>query len=119
MLTTADIEANEGYTSLPRIGGTSQGPRPGRGLTSSQESRANMRGASAGVNRAHHLLPVIRQAENLDENSPGIIATQSTHKQLAGFSQASQIHFKDNHIKGLSRRVEHRRFNERVMSRNA
>jgi len=25
MLTTADIEANEGYTSLPRIGGTSQG----------------------------------------------------------------------------------------------
>ena len=53
--------------------------------------------------------------ENLDENSPGIIATQSTHKQLAGFSQASQIHFKDNHIKGLSRRVEHRRFNEMFM----
>ncbi len=53
--------------------------------------------------------------EDLDENSPGIIATQSTHKQLAGFSQASQIHFKDNHIKGLSRRVEHRRFNEMFM----
>ncbi len=53
--------------------------------------------------------------ENLDESSPGIIATQSTHKQLAGFSQASQIHFKDNHIKGLSRRVEHRRFNEMFM----
>ena len=29
---------------------------------------------------------------DLDEKSPGIIATQSTHKQLAGFSQASQIH---------------------------
>ncbi len=28
----------------------------------------------------------------LDENSPGIVATQSTHKQLASFSQASQIH---------------------------
>ena len=53
--------------------------------------------------------------EDLDENSPGIIATQSTHKQLAGFSQASQIHFKDNHIKGLTRRVEHRRFNEMFM----
>jgi arginine/lysine/ornithine decarboxylase len=53
--------------------------------------------------------------EDLDENSPGIIATQSTHKQLAGFSQASQIHIKDNHIKGTSRRVEHRRFNEMFM----
>jgi ornithine decarboxylase/arginine decarboxylase len=35
---------------------------------------------------------------NLSENSPGIIATQSTHKQLASFSQASQIHVKDRHI---------------------
>ncbi|NJO33880.1 MAG: hypothetical protein HC869_12795, partial [Rhodospirillales bacterium] len=26
---------------------------------------------------------------------PGVIATQSTHKQLAGFSQASQIHVRD------------------------
>ncbi|WP_315832033.1 Orn/Lys/Arg decarboxylase N-terminal domain-containing protein [Bradyrhizobium prioriisuperbiae] len=48
----------------------------------------------------------------LSENSPGIIATQSTHKQLASFSQASQIHIKDRHIKGQRRRVEHRRFNE-------
>jgi len=50
--------------------------------------------------------------KDLDENSPGIISTQSTHKQLAGFSQASQIHFRDRHIKGQRRRVEHRRFNE-------
>ena len=49
---------------------------------------------------------------DLDENAPGIIATQSTHKQLAGFSQASQIHVKDSHIRGQRRRVEHRRFNE-------
>ena len=49
---------------------------------------------------------------NLDENAPGIIATQSTHKQLASFSQASQIHVKDRHIRGQRRRVEHRRFNE-------
>ncbi|SDR20194.1 ornithine decarboxylase [Rhizobiales bacterium GAS113] len=48
----------------------------------------------------------------LGPNHPGIIATQSTHKQLASFSQASQIHVKDRHIAGQSRRVEHRRFNE-------
>src|SRR5262249_51088207 len=47
--------------------------------------------------------------------APGIIATQSTHKQLASFSQASQIHMKDRHIKGQKRRVEHRRFNESFM----
>ena len=49
--------------------------------------------------------------EGLTENDPGIIATQSTHKQLAGFSQASQIHVKDQHVRG-GRRVEPLRFNE-------
>jgi ornithine decarboxylase len=53
--------------------------------------------------------------DRLDAKSPGIIATQSTHKQLAGFSQASQIHVRDSHIKGQSRRTEHRRFNEMFM----
>jgi len=48
----------------------------------------------------------------LGEASPGIISTQSTHKQLASFSQASQIHIKDRHIRGQHRRIEHRRFNE-------
>src|SRR5271166_79159 len=51
----------------------------------------------------------------LNENSPGVVATQSTHKQLASFSQASQIHMRDRHIKGQRRRVEHRRFNEGFM----
>ncbi|WP_342780940.1 Orn/Lys/Arg decarboxylase N-terminal domain-containing protein [Nitrospirillum amazonense] len=50
--------------------------------------------------------------KDLGEDAPGIIATQSTHKQLASFSQASQIHVRDRHIKGQKRRVEHRRFNE-------
>ena len=50
--------------------------------------------------------------KDLGEDSPGIIATQSTHKQLASFSQASQIHVRDRHIKSQRRRVEHRRFNE-------
>jgi arginine/lysine/ornithine decarboxylase len=52
---------------------------------------------------------------DLRPDQPGIIATQSTHKQLASFSQASQIHFKDRHIEGQRRRVEHRRFNEFFM----
>lgn len=52
---------------------------------------------------------------NLGAKHPGIIATQSTHKQLAGFSQASQIHVKDQHIVGQRRHVEHRRFNEMYM----
>ncbi|WP_420134900.1 Orn/Lys/Arg decarboxylase N-terminal domain-containing protein [Rhodopseudomonas sp.] len=52
---------------------------------------------------------------DLGEDAPGIIATQSTHKQLASFSQASQIHIKDRHIRGQKRRVEHRRFNESFM----
>ncbi len=50
--------------------------------------------------------------EGLGADHPGIIATQSTHKQLASFSQASQIHVRDRHIRDQERRVEHRRFNE-------
>jgi ornithine decarboxylase len=50
--------------------------------------------------------------ERLGADAPGIIATQSAHKQLAGLSQTSQIHVRDSHIKGQRRRVEHRRFNE-------
>ena len=53
--------------------------------------------------------------KNLSEASPGMVATQSAHKQLASFSQASQIHVRDRHIKGQRRRVEHRRFNEGFM----
>jgi arginine/lysine/ornithine decarboxylase len=53
--------------------------------------------------------------KDLGPDAPGIIATQSTHKQLASFSQASQIHIKDRHITGQKRRIEHRRFNESFM----
>jgi ornithine decarboxylase len=51
----------------------------------------------------------------LGPGDAGIIATQSTHKQLAGFSQASQIHVKDSHTKGQKRHVSHKRFNETFM----
>ena len=50
--------------------------------------------------------------EPLGPDSPGIIVTQSTHKQLASFSQASQIHVRDQHLKGQRRHVGHHRFNE-------
>ncbi len=53
--------------------------------------------------------------EGLGPDSPGIFATQSAHKQLASFSQASQIHVRDSHIAGQRRRIEHRRFNEFFM----
>jgi ornithine decarboxylase len=49
------------------------------------------------------------------DKDPGIISTQSTHKQLSGFSQASQICVKDQHITGQPRHCEHRRFNEFYM----
>ncbi|HDV7285123.1 TPA: ornithine decarboxylase SpeF, partial [Mannheimia haemolytica] len=51
----------------------------------------------------------------LNENDPGIIVTQSVHKQQAGFSQASQIHKKDKHIRGQSRYCNHKRFNNAFM----
>jgi ornithine decarboxylase len=50
--------------------------------------------------------------ENLTPESPGLFSTQSVHKQLAGFSQASQIHKRDEHLRGQKRFVDHKRFNE-------
>jgi ornithine decarboxylase len=50
--------------------------------------------------------------DDLGADDPGVIATQSTHKQLASFSQASQIHVKSRHIDGQHRHVTDRRFNE-------
>lgn len=51
----------------------------------------------------------------LNENDPGIFVTQSVHKQQAGFSQTSQIHKKDTHIKGQKRFCNHKRFNNAYM----
>ncbi len=50
--------------------------------------------------------------ENLTADMAGLFSTQSVHKQGAGFSQASQIHKRDEHIKGQRRFIEHKRFNE-------
>jgi ornithine decarboxylase len=50
--------------------------------------------------------------KELGPKMPGLFSTQSVHKQGAGFSQASQIHKRDEHIRGQKRYVEHKRFNE-------
>ena len=50
--------------------------------------------------------------EKLGPEMPGLFSTQSVHKQGAGFSQASQIHKRDEHIRGQRRYIEHKRFNE-------
>ncbi|MEH2919618.1 ornithine decarboxylase [Samsonia erythrinae] len=51
----------------------------------------------------------------LDEDDPGIFVTQSVHKQQAGFSQTSQIHKKDTHIKGQRRFCNHKQLNNAFM----
>ncbi|OPJ61563.1 ornithine decarboxylase [Clostridium oryzae] len=64
-------------------------------------------------------IPMMRDCSplllDLNENDPGILVTQSIHKQQAGFSQTSQIHKKDRHIKGQKRYVDHKRFNNSYM----
>ncbi|ATF91075.1 ornithine decarboxylase [Cedecea neteri] len=52
---------------------------------------------------------------DLNENDPGIFVTQSVHKQQAGFSQTSQIHKKDNHLRGQARFCPHKRLNNAFM----
>ncbi|QOX62061.1 ornithine decarboxylase [Anoxybacterium hadale] len=60
-------------------------------------------------------IPMMRDCSplllELNEADPGIIVTQSVHKQQAGFSQSSYIHKKDEHIKGQKRYIDHKRFN--------
>lgn len=51
----------------------------------------------------------------LGPNDPGVLVTQSVHKQLAGFSQSSQIHKKDSHIKGQARYCNDDVFNNAFM----
>ncbi|MBS4913275.1 MAG: ornithine decarboxylase [Veillonella sp.] len=51
----------------------------------------------------------------LGPEDPGILVTQSVHKQQAGFSQTSQVHKKDSHIKGQDRYVNHKRLNNAFM----
>src|SRR4029077_6701467 len=67
-----------------------------------------------GYNAFHPLFDGHRpmRLEQLSPEMPGLFSTQSVHKQGAGFSQASQIHKRDEHIRGQKRFIEHKRFNE-------
>lgn len=64
-------------------------------------------------------IPMMRDCSplllDLNPEDPGILVTQSIHKQQAGFSQTSQIHKKDSHIRGQKRYVDHKRFNNAYM----
>lgn len=51
----------------------------------------------------------------LSDRDPGVYVAQSTHKQLSGISQASQILVKDKHIEGQPRHINHKRMNEVFM----
>ena len=42
----------------------------------------------------------------LTKDDPGILVTQSVHKQLTGFSMTSQLHKKDSHLRGMARYLE-------------
>ncbi|WP_297633888.1 ornithine decarboxylase [uncultured Clostridium sp.] len=65
-------------------------------------------------------IPMMRNCSplllDLNENDPGIFVTQSVHKQQAGFSQTSQIHKKDSHIRGQKRYIDHKHFNNSFMA---
>ena len=67
-----------------------------------------------GYNAFHPLFEdhIPMRIEALGPEMPGLFSTQSVHKQGDGFSQASQIHKRDEHIRGQRRYVEHKRFNE-------
>lgn len=64
-------------------------------------------------------IPMMRDCSpmllDLKPQDPGIMVTQSVHKQLCGFSQASQIHKKDSHLQGQKRYCPHKRFNNAYM----
>ena len=87
-----------------------QGPRAHR-------PPLRLRVVGRSLDRLQRLPPPLRRpqpdaARQLAPEMPGLFSTQSVHKQGAGFSQASQIHKRDEHLRGQKRYVEHKRFNE-------
>ena len=64
-------------------------------------------------------IPMMRDCSplllELGPEDPGIFVTQSVHKQQAGFSQSSQIHKKDAHIRGQDRFIPHKVLNNSFM----
>ena len=101
---------------------SSSRPTTGRSTTSERCWRKSVISASTccGTRHGSATTPSIPLFENhspmrlkdLGPDMPGLFSTQSVHKQGAGFSQASQIHKRDEHIRGQHRYLEHKRFNE-------
>ncbi len=64
-------------------------------------------------------IPMMRDCSplllELGPEDPGIFVTQSVHKQQAAFSQSSQIHKKDAHIRGQDRFIPHKVLNNAFM----
>lgn len=64
-------------------------------------------------------IPMMRDCSplllELGPEDPGIFVTHSVHKQQAGFSQSSQIHKKDAHIRGQDRFIPHKVLNNAFM----
>jgi lysine decarboxylase/arginine decarboxylase len=50
-----------------------------------------------------------------EQGEPVLFASQSTHKLLAAFSQASMVHVKDRHVSDPRKKVDPDRFNESFM----
>ncbi len=61
------------------------------------------------------LRPLSPLQQTYRPDDPGILITQSVHKQQAGVGQASQILKKDSHLKGQKRYVDHKHFNHAYM----
>lgn len=64
------------------------------------------------VNQLTHFSPL---TSPVDEDTPGIIVTQSVHKQMSGLSQTSQIHKRDKHLAHTRRYCSRSVFNSAFM----
>ena len=93
-------DQEDGYQSLPRIGGTSQGTRSRHGYNSlnvHQNGTASAGHFQRGYSASHagQQLPVIRQAENLDENR---VVLYKRSKQLGAGYYIVEISTNNTHL---------------------
>ena len=117
-----DTERAQGASGRSGWPASSSRPTTARSTTSARCWRRSGTSATtcSGTRRGSATTPSIRcstitarcASRTSTPEMAGLFSTQSVHKQGAGFSQASQIHKRDEHIRGQRRFVEHKRFNE-------
>ena len=117
-----DPDAARGGAAVPARAASSSRPTTAPSTTRARCSRRSGTCATtcSGTRPGSATTPSIRSSTTTARcgsrtsgpEMPGLFSTQSVHKQGAGFSQASQIHKRDEHIRGQRRYVEHKRFNE-------